>query len=113
MINFNLSGDALLHCVKISGAKIILVDQNEKCLARINAERDKIQNELGIKIIILSQALKNDIGLKPAQRPDNSYRDAVTGKSPVALFYTRYFLLFFSCYSSLTVLSAQRHHWPP
>ncbi|KAL9131960.1 MAG: hypothetical protein Q9217_000240 [Psora testacea] len=90
MINFNLAGDGLVHCLRVSGAKIMLVDQDEICSNRINAQRDRIENKLEIKTIVLSQALKTKIGRLPARRPDDSYRDRVTGDFPVALFYTRY-----------------------
>ena len=89
MINFNLAGDALVHCVQISGAKIMLVDQDEKYSRRINAERDRIESGLGIECIVLSPALKAEIGLKSVQRLDDSFRDGVTGDFPIALFYTR------------------------
>ncbi|KAL9637806.1 MAG: hypothetical protein Q9164_001969 [Protoblastenia rupestris] len=88
MINFNLAGDALVHCVQISGAKVMLVDQDEKCSRRINAERDRIESGLGIECIVLSPALKTEIGLKSIQRLDDSFRDGVTGDFPIALFYT-------------------------
>lgn len=88
MINFNLAGDALTHCLKISGAKQILVDEEEKVRTRIEAQRQTIE-KLGMQVIILSGDLKSSIAAKTARRPDDSYRDGVKGSFPSVLFYTR------------------------
>lgn len=88
MINCNLAGDALVHCMKISGAKILVVDEEEKVRTRIEGERQTIE-KLGMQIVVLSEALKNSIAAKTARRPDDSYREGLKGSSPSALFYTR------------------------
>ena len=88
MINFNLAGDALVHCLKLSGAEAVLVDEEEKVRTRIEGQRQTIE-ELDMRTIVLSWDLKRSIAAKTAQRPDNSYRDGVKGSSPSVLFYTR------------------------
>ena len=88
MINFNLAGDALVHCLKISGAKLVIVDEEEKVRTRIEGERQAIE-KLGMQSIVLSRDLKTLIAAKTAQRPDDSYREGVIGSFPGALFYTR------------------------
>ncbi len=88
MINFNLAGDALVHCLKVSGAKMIVVDEEEKVRTRIEGEKQKIE-KLGMQAIVLSGQLKGSIAAKNAQRPDDSYRDGIVASSPCALFYTR------------------------
>ena len=88
MINFNLAGDALVHCLKISGAKSVLVDEEGKVRTRIDGERQAIE-KLGMQSIVLSRDLKTFIAAKTAQRPDDSCREGVTGSFPGALFYTR------------------------
>lgn len=90
MVNANLASDTLIHSLKVSGARILLVDENKKCRARINAESRRIENELKMKIIELSGQLKKDIATREAARVDDVYRKNITGNSPVALFYTRY-----------------------
>ena len=90
MINVNLVSDALIHCLKVSGARILLVDENEKCRARIGAESQRIEAELEMKIVDLSGQLKKEIAGKKAERIDEVYRKDIKGNSPVALFYTRY-----------------------
>ena len=90
MVNANIAGDTLIHSLKVSGARVLLVDENRKCRARINAESQRIENELEMKIIELSGRLKKDIATREAARVDDVYRESITGNSPVALFYTRY-----------------------
>ena len=89
LINFNLAGDALIHCLKVSGAKIILVDGEEKVNARIEEKRETIEAEFGMQAIILDQQLKTAIAARAAQRPDDSYRDGVKGSFPAMIIYTR------------------------
>ena len=88
MINFNLTGDALIHCLKISGAKLVLVDEEDKVRSRVEDERRRIE-ELGMQTVVLSEDLKKSIAGKSAQRPDDSYRKGLKGSFPSALFYTR------------------------
>lgn len=86
----NLVSDALIHCLKVSGAGILLVDEDERCRARISAESQRIGNELEMKIVELSSQLKSEIAARKATRIDEAYRKDINGDSPVALFYTRY-----------------------
>lgn len=90
MINYNLSGDALLHCLKISGAPILLTDEEEGCKARIREAKQRIESELGMKVIELSVDLKTELSAKHAPRISDDYRKGVKGSSPITLFYTRY-----------------------
>lgn len=90
MINFNLSGDALLRCLRISGAVILLVDEDSGCQARIDQEGDKIKSELNMCIVPLSEDLKSEIGMGKAFRIGDQYRKDVCGDTPIALLYTRY-----------------------
>lgn len=89
MINFNLAGDALLHCLKISGAKVVVVDEEERVRTRVKAIKQAIE-KLDMQAIVLSEGLKSSIAAKTARRPDDSYREDVKESSLCALFYTRY-----------------------
>lgn len=92
MINYNLSGNALIHCLKVAGSKLIIVDEDPALRNRIEGDRAGIEN-LGMTIHCLDGALKQNIlALKP-ERPHDSCRAQVTGSSPVSIFYTRYFSL--------------------
>lgn len=88
MINFNLAGNALIHCLKLSGVKVMVVDEEKMVRARMEGERQTIE-KLGMQAIVLSGELKSSIAAKNAQRPDDSYREGVKASSPAALFYTR------------------------
>ncbi|KAK5139684.1 hypothetical protein LTR04_003406, partial [Oleoguttula sp. CCFEE 6159] len=83
MINYNLGGDGLVHCLKLSGSKIILVDEDSECRARIEAVRDRIEGELGMKIVVLDHALKAEINASEPKRPEEKYRQNVTGEFPI------------------------------
>ena len=89
MVNWNLAGDSLRHCLKISGAQLLLVHGDEGCLTRIENEREYIEGELQIKIIILSDALKMELAVSVVVRPDDTYREGLKGEDPAALIYTR------------------------
>lgn len=90
MINFNLTGDALLHCLKVSGAKVLIVDGEEKISSRVEAVRGRIEQELNMQAIILDQQLKSTIAARPAERPDDSYRSGVKPDFPAIVIYTRF-----------------------
>lgn len=89
MVNYNLTGDALLHCLKISGSKLLVVDEDSGCRQRIEQCRDRIERELGMQIVTLDQRTRAAISALPPKRPDDHYRKNVTGESPTCLFYTR------------------------
>lgn len=88
-INYNLAGDALIHCLRISGAKLVLVDADDICRSQIESSRDRIERGLHMKIIILDKKTKSDIADQKPERPNDNYRSGITPASPMALFYTR------------------------
>lgn len=90
MINYNLAGNALLHCAKVPLAKLLVVDDNPEFLARIEGSRSSLEGELGIEIAVLDQTVKQHIYSSPPIKPDESYREAVRGEWPMMLIYTRY-----------------------
>lgn len=79
----------MIHCLKVSGAEVLIVDEDEKVKSRIEGERKRIEEELGMRPIVLSESLKAQIALRLPERPDDSYREGVTANFPAALFYTR------------------------
>lgn len=88
-INYNLAGDALVHCLKVAQAKVIIVDEDAECRARIEAVRGRLEEELGMEIRILDQSLKGEISRMEPVRPGDELRKDVKGKFPLFLFYTR------------------------
>lgn len=92
MINVNISGDALVHSLKISGAETVLVDGDEKVQERFEQVRVKIET-LGIRIVFLGNEKRDEIeGGAEVGMLDESLRRGVKGTDPFALFYTRYVL---------------------
>jgi acyl-CoA synthetase (AMP-forming)/AMP-acid ligase II len=88
MINYNLTGDALLHCLKISGSKVLVVDEDAACRQRVEDIRDKIEQELGMQILILEPSTKATISAIDPKRPASEYLKDVTGETPFCLIYT-------------------------
>ncbi len=90
MINYNLGGNALVHCLKVCDAKLLLVDEEPTLRQKIEEARSRIEGDLGMKISIHDRSTKNTIhGLKP-DRLGDVYREEVRGDWPMVLFYTRY-----------------------
>ncbi|KAF2227199.1 putative very-long-chain acyl-CoA synthetase family protein [Elsinoe ampelina] len=87
LINYNLAGDALIHCLKLSGSKVILVDEESDCRARIEESRSRIE-ELGMRIVILDAETKTYLLSLPPKRPERKYRAAVQPSWPMCLIYT-------------------------
>lgn len=86
-LNYNLGGEGLLHCLKVADCKVLLVDEDEGCQARIREVKDKIE-ELGMRIIVLNKETKAKIMTYSPQRLSNDYRNGVAADSPIFLFYT-------------------------
>ena len=88
LINYNLASDALVHCVGLSSAKILIADADVSCQERIAGSRERIEKELGVKPVTLSDELKAAIALSSAQRPADELRTQSQGKIPSCLIYT-------------------------
>jgi len=89
MINYNLAGKALLHCLKISGTKLLLVDEEPALRARIEDVGAQLEGELAIKAIVLDGTVKAGISTMSDERPSDAYREIVKGDGHMCLFYTR------------------------
>lgn len=89
MINYNLSGNALLHCLKVANARFLLVDEDPALSERIEESRADIEGKLGSKIMILDAALKKDLSKSEAKRPGDELRQDLQGNWPMSIFYTR------------------------
>ncbi|KAL2759954.1 hypothetical protein ACRALDRAFT_1046684 [Sodiomyces alcalophilus JCM 7366] len=80
MINHNLAGEALLGCIRTSGAKLILVDGdgNEDLLKRVAD---------GVMTLHLCD-IRDEISRMSTAAPEDSLRNGLTPGDPMALFYT-------------------------
>jgi hypothetical protein len=66
------------------------VDEDAGCQSRIEESRDRIEKELGIRIVVLDAQTKSQISTLQPRRPDDWYRDGMKEKFPIMLMYTRY-----------------------
>lgn len=90
MINHSLGGDALMHCLKVGDAKVMLVDEEGALRARVEEVRARIEGELGMKIVVLDAEMKRRIAGLGAGAPDPELRRAVKGSDAIMLLFTRY-----------------------
>ena len=90
MINYNLAGKALMHCLGVSGASLLLVDEDPALKARVEEVQEQIEGELKMRIIVMDKDLKNGIRSLNAERPSDTYRERVKGDDPMVIFYTRF-----------------------
>ncbi|RDW80094.1 acetyl-CoA synthetase-like protein [Coleophoma cylindrospora] len=88
MINYNLSGAALLHCLKISGAKVLLVDEEKELRDRIEEVRTTIEGELGMEAHVLDDQKMAEVLSNKPERPGDVFRERVKGNWPMVLLYT-------------------------
>jgi acyl-CoA synthetase (AMP-forming)/AMP-acid ligase II len=88
MINYNLAGNALIHCLKVSGATVLLVDGDPTLVDRIEEVRAQIEGELGMRIHIIDSEIKSEISSQKPERPADTFREVVKGDWPMSMFYT-------------------------
>ncbi|RMZ15752.1 hypothetical protein D0862_01528 [Hortaea werneckii] len=88
MINYNLAGDGLVHCLKVAGSKVLLVDEDVGCRERIEGVRSRIEDELGMRIVIVDSETRRAISARAPTRPLDSLRETVAPASPMFIFYT-------------------------
>ena len=88
MINWNLSGEGLLHCLKVPESKIIVCDEEEGCRTRIEGSKTEMW-KMGVEVQVLDEALKTKIHGGNRSRPGDEMRKDVTRESPMSLIYTR------------------------
>ncbi|KAH7074931.1 hypothetical protein BKA63DRAFT_596780, partial [Paraphoma chrysanthemicola] len=86
-INYNLEGKGLVHCLKVSEARLMIADEDEACQQRLNGSRADIE-AMGTKIIVLDDRLKDLITSREAKRPGDELRSGVKGEDPFSSIYT-------------------------
>ncbi|KAK6206621.1 hypothetical protein LQW54_007573 [Pestalotiopsis sp. IQ-011] len=86
LINHNLTKAALLHCLGISNAPLVLADGRPELLARIEEIRDDLAAK-GVKVLTLGD-VRADINATTTERPADKLREDVKPNSPFGLFYT-------------------------
>ncbi|KAI5856152.1 acetyl-CoA synthetase-like protein [Durotheca rogersii] len=86
LINHNLTRQALLHCLAISEAKLVLADGPPQLLERLDAVREDLAAQ-DVRIVNLADA-RSEIDTAVSERPPDELRDGVRPDSPFGLFYT-------------------------
>ena len=84
MINWHLSGQALEHCLRLSGARTVISDSEG-----IENVRQIIEGEFSMEIVLLGEERRVVIESNPeVEMPGEDHRKNVRADSPLALFYT-------------------------
>ncbi|KAI9805008.1 MAG: hypothetical protein M1833_006311 [Piccolia ochrophora] len=86
LINYNLRGDALLHCLRVSKAPLLLVD--EELQNRIVDVKDDVEQELKMTVIVIDEHWRATVNALETERPADSFREGIKWSDPMSLFYT-------------------------
>ncbi|KAL2139019.1 hypothetical protein VTI28DRAFT_5900 [Corynascus sepedonium] len=85
MLNYHLRGDALAHCLRISGARLVIVDGEEEAWERVKeVHRDQ---RVSVEFVKLKDAKRDAMGMRTERLPDEM-RSGIKATHPMALFYT-------------------------
>lgn len=87
LINYNLEGRALMHCLAVCETKLLIVQDDGGCQQRVNGSRQKIERS-GTNIVTLNDQLKRQIGSLPIVVPNDHLRRNMKPEFPYALIYT-------------------------
>ncbi|KAG5923929.1 hypothetical protein E4U61_002094 [Claviceps capensis] len=87
LVNYNLASGALVHCVKISGTKLLFYDCAPDCAARIEASAEELR-ALGVELILLDATLKTELDGYPTERPETTCFEDSSTAFPLRLMYT-------------------------
>lgn len=87
MINYNLEGKALMHCLGVAESKLLIVDTDAGCQKRIEESRSEIEAS-GNRIISLDETFKKSVRSKATNEPPDELRKGMKGSWPYALIYT-------------------------
>ncbi|CAN9201125.1 unnamed protein product [Alternaria alternata] len=86
-LNYNLKGEGLVHCLKVAGVKIVLVDEEEGCMERFEGVRATVE-EMGVTAFKVDEELTSKVYQGSTQVPGDEYRENVVGTDPTCLLYT-------------------------
>jgi acyl-CoA synthetase (AMP-forming)/AMP-acid ligase II len=88
LINYNLEGAALEHCLNIYGASLVLVDEDPACQQRIEGSRSHMKKKTGMKIRFLDSTLKRAIAQHLTTPIPDTYSAGTKDSFPLCLLYT-------------------------
>ena len=92
-INYNLTGDPLLHCIQTSTSRIVFVDDEVRSnitsdVAERLASSDFREGSTSVEVVFFDQAIQQEIANKKAVREPDSSRSGVKSHEMAALIYT-------------------------
>ncbi|KAG6002228.1 Isopenicillin N epimerase component 1 [Claviceps maximensis] len=87
LINYNLASGALVHCVRISGTRLLLYDSAADSVSRVEASAEELR-ALGVRLIVVDANLKAELDGYPTERPGTTCFEDTTQALPLALMYT-------------------------
>ncbi|ORY58047.1 fatty-acyl-CoA synthase [Pseudomassariella vexata] len=87
LFNYNLEGKALIHCLDVCESKVLIVDSDAGCQARIAGVREYFESK-GTITVTLDESLKQDVSARPAVVPEDTWRNGVQGDFPFCLIFT-------------------------
>lgn len=87
LINYNLEGRPLQHCLDVCESKVLIVDGDDGCQARVAGSRSYIESK-STKIFNLDTGFKQQIESRPMAVPEEKWRKGMRGDFPYCLIYT-------------------------
>ncbi|KAI0015297.1 hypothetical protein F4780DRAFT_91866 [Xylariomycetidae sp. FL0641] len=87
LINHNLTSQALLHCLGIADARLVVADGPPALLERLDAVAPDLAAQ-GIRVLTLAGDARAALDATRGERPRDELRAGVTPASPFGLFYT-------------------------
>lgn len=108
MINYNLVGGTLVHCVKLAECPLLLVDEDFQ--DRVLGNEDLISS--GVKLQVVDAGFKEALRMSKPSIPDGRYTRDANEKTRYALRYTRYYEVSNDCVS-IDADEVQRNHRLP
>ncbi|KAK4202932.1 hypothetical protein QBC40DRAFT_251632 [Triangularia verruculosa] len=84
MINYHLTGQALVYCLKVSRVEIMLIDGDEAALRRMEDVKAEVQS---LRYLMLREA-RRKLADFSSEAPTDELRKGVQGGDQMALFYT-------------------------
>jgi acyl-CoA synthetase (AMP-forming)/AMP-acid ligase II len=86
-LNYNLKGEGLVHCLRVAGVKLVLVDEDEGCSERFGDVK-AIVEEMGVTAFKVDEDMLADVYRGSTVVPGDEMRENVGGRDPTCLLYT-------------------------
>lgn len=86
LVNYNISSGPLLHCIKISGSHLMVVDDEDSCAQRVREVQKELQDAAAVEVVFMTQDMESSVASMPVAPPPRHLRQ---GRTPLGLLYTR------------------------